>query len=148
MCDQVVEAWMAVFQQSHPVAEAECFILFSAIANCAEANFVRYMQVIEPHLLKALSDAENYHVCCMAIGLVGDISRAIGQQLTNNGLCDKIMEALLKLLQNENLDRSVKPPVLGAFGYRFWYREERKPIPGANHEHDDASFSGNIRAGH
>eukprot|EP00944_MAST-04C_sp_MAST-4C-sp1_P016036 g16036.t1 len=116
VCDQVVEAWMAVFQQSHPVAEAECFILFSAIANCAEANFVRYMQVIEPHLLKALSDAENYHVCCMAIGLVGDISRAIGQQLTSNGLCDKIMEALLKLLRNENLDRSVKPPVLGAFG--------------------------------
>jgi importin subunit beta-1 len=107
---------MSVFQQSNPVAEAECFVLFSAVANCAEGNFVRYMQVIEPHLLKALGDAENYHVCCVAIGLVGDISRAIEKQLMNNGLCDKIVKALLELLENENLDRSVKPPVLGAFG--------------------------------
>ena len=116
ICDQVVEAWMAVLGQTHPVAEAECFMLFSAVANCSEANFIRYMGVITPHLLKALGDAENYNVCCMAINLVCDISRAIGAQLMTDGLCDKIVESLLKLLQNEDLDRSVKPPVLGAFG--------------------------------
>jgi len=72
------------------------------------------MDAVKPFLITGLRNFEAYQVCTVAVGLVGDISRAIegGMQ----PYCDDIMSALMEALQNSSLHRSVKPPVLSCFG--------------------------------
>lgn len=61
-----------------------------------------------------LRNFESYQVCRVAVGLVGDICRAIERKIQPH--CDEIMAALLQSLQNSSLHRNVKPPVLSCFG--------------------------------
>ena len=61
-----------------------------------------------------LKNFEAFHVCTIAVGLVGDIARCIEVRI--QPYCDQIMTALVESLQNEYLHRSVKPPVLSCLG--------------------------------
>ena len=72
------------------------------------------MQALGPFLVMGLKNFQAYHVCSIAVGLVGDIARSIESKI--NPYCNEIMTALVESLQNQNLHRSVKPPVLSAFG--------------------------------
>lgn len=53
-------------------------------------------------------------VCIVAVGVVGDICRAIGHKIMDH--CDAIMTALLENLSDANVHRSVKPHILSVFG--------------------------------
>ena len=53
-------------------------------------------------------------VCIAAVGVVGDICRAIGRQILPH--CDEVMTVLLTNLSDANVHRSVKPHILGVFG--------------------------------
>ena len=64
--------------------------------------------------MTGLRNFEAYQVCTVAVGLVGDISRAIEDKI--QPFCDEIMSALIEALQNASLHRNVKPPVLSCFG--------------------------------
>ena len=61
-----------------------------------------------------LKNFEAFHVCTIAVGLVGDIARCIEVRI--QPYCNQIMTALVESLQNEYLHRSVKPPVLSCLG--------------------------------
>jgi len=67
-----------------------------------------------PYLATALQAQEETQLCSIAVGLIGDICRALGPQSVQ--YCDEFMNALLKNLQSEFLNRSVKPPILSCFG--------------------------------
>ena len=54
-------------------------------------------------------------VCHAAVGLVGDICRAMGNRLVG-GFTDEIMEVLLSNLGNNSVHRTVKPQILSVFG--------------------------------
>ena len=53
-------------------------------------------------------------VCHAAVGLVGDICRALGPIMAP--YCDEIMTILLENLSNNDVHRMVKPQVLSVFG--------------------------------
>jgi importin subunit beta-1 len=53
-------------------------------------------------------------VCHAAVGLVGDICRALGPIVAP--YCDEIMTILLENLSNNDVHRMVKPQVLSVFG--------------------------------
>jgi len=61
-----------------------------------------------------LKNFQAYHVCAIAVGLVGDIARSVEGQI--QPYCNDIMTALVESLQNQAIHRSVKPPVLSSFG--------------------------------
>eukprot|EP01127_Copromyxa_protea_P013091 TRINITY_DN3485_c0_g1_i1.p1 TRINITY_DN3485_c0_g1~~TRINITY_DN3485_c0_g1_i1.p1 ORF type:complete len:861 (+),score=238.86 TRINITY_DN3485_c0_g1_i1:44-2626(+) len=92
----------------------EGLLTVAAIANIVDADFEKYMNDLAPHLLTALQHAEEHQVCCTAVGLVGDISRALGPKMMP--YCDRIITLLLQNLQSRDLERSVKPPILSCFG--------------------------------
>lgn len=62
----------------------------------------------------SLQNFQAYHVCAIAVVLVGDIARSVEGKI--QPYCNDIMTALVQSLQNHNLHRSVKPPVLSSFG--------------------------------
>ena len=53
-------------------------------------------------------------VCMAAVGVIGDICRAIGKQILPH--CDELMYLLLDGLASESVHRSVKPHILSVFG--------------------------------
>jgi len=65
-------------------------------------------------LLLGLRTSEEYQVCTIAVGVVGDVCRALQKQVTP--YCDEIVSLLIAHLQNPALHKSVKPPVLSCFG--------------------------------
>lgn len=74
----------------------------------------KYMPHLHQFLMLGLRNHEAYHVCSIAVGLVGDTARALESKI--QPYCNDYVTALLENLQNPMLNRAVKPPVLSAFG--------------------------------
>lgn len=72
------------------------------------------MPHFRPFLSLGLSNWEEHQVCAVAIGVVGDICRALDVKVL--AYCDEIVALLLRNLQNPALNRNVKPPILSCFG--------------------------------
>ena len=54
-------------------------------------------------------------MCGVAVGCVGDLMRDAGSDLPKEAV-DEIVGSLLRCLEADNLDRTVKPAVLSSFG--------------------------------
>ena len=72
------------------------------------------MAAFHPFLIAGLKNFEAYYVCIVAVGVVGDLCRALEGRI--QPFCPEIMSALAEALKDTNLHRSVKPPVLATFG--------------------------------
>jgi importin subunit beta-1 len=72
------------------------------------------MDALVPFLIAGLQNYEAFQVCTIIVGLLGDICRSIENDVTK--YCSDIMTSLVRLLQDNHLHRSVKPPVLSCFG--------------------------------
>ena len=62
----------------------------------------------------ALQAHQDTQLCTVAIGLIGDIARALGDQTTQYAA--DFMNVLLNNLSSETLNRDVKIPILSCFG--------------------------------
>lgn len=113
-CDSIMTNFLQVLQTKNATCHEEALSATSQIATILEADFLKYMAALQPFLMAGLRNFEAYQVCTVAVGLVGDISRAIEDKM--QPFCDEIMSALIEALQNASLHRSVKPPVLSCFG--------------------------------
>ena len=73
------------------------FATISALANAMEDDFVKYMEAFSPFLYNALGNQEEPSLCSMAIGLVSDITRSMGER--SQPFCDNFMNYLLNNLR-------------------------------------------------
>jgi len=112
--DSIMQNFLQVLEVRNATAHEEVFIAIGAIADLTGEDFVKYIAALQPYLMVGLRNFESYQVCKIAVGLVGDICRAIAGKVQPH--CDEIMAALLQSLQNPSLHRNVKPPVLSCFG--------------------------------
>ncbi|EGF79070.1 hypothetical protein BATDEDRAFT_17183 [Batrachochytrium dendrobatidis JAM81] len=92
----------------------DAFLVCGALAAVIEGNFLRYVNTLLPYVSSAMQNVEEYQVCITAIGLIGDICRAVGESILP--YCEGIMGALGSLIQNPSLHRSIKPACLAVFG--------------------------------
>ena len=76
------------------------FAAIGALANALEEDFGKYMNSFSPFLYNALGNREEPGLCAMAIGLVSDITRALG--LLSQPYCDTFMNYLLQNLSVSN----------------------------------------------
>ena len=81
------------------------FAAISGLANAMEEDFVKYMDAFSPFLYNALANQEEPSLCSMAIGLVSDITRSMGER--SQPYCDNFMNYLLS-----NLRVRYQPPQL------------------------------------
>lgn len=73
------------------------FAVISALSTAIEEDFVKYMEAFAPFLYNALGNQEEASLCSMAIGLVSDITRSLGEQ--SQPFCDNFMNYLLNNLR-------------------------------------------------
>jgi importin subunit beta-1 len=72
-------------------------------------GFIKYMDAFKPFLYKALKNHQDYQVCSVAIGLIGDIARAFKMAIIP--YCYEIMHMLMQNLSNRRIQK--------VFGARF-----------------------------
>ena len=116
LADRIMTAFLKIFHSSAKTASTveDVFLAIGVMINVLEADFARYMDSFVSFLYAALQNHAEHQLCSIAVGLVGDLCRALGAQIIN--YCDPFMSALLNNLQSEVLHRDVKPHILAAFG--------------------------------
>jgi importin subunit beta-1 len=90
------------------------FAAIGSIATAMEEEFQKYMEAFSPFLYNALNNQEEPALCSMAIGLVSDITRSLGESV--QPYCDAFMNALLNNLRSPALGNQLKPAILQSFG--------------------------------
>lgn len=78
-----------------------------------EQRFDPYMQSFLPLLHPALKAHEDSQLCTVAVGVLGDLSRALGDKTEQ--YASAFMSVLLENLQSDVLNRNVKVPILSCF---------------------------------
>ena len=101
--DRVMLLLLQVFNVKGAVAHEDAFMAVGFMVDKLEAGFARYVEHFQPALLNGLRNVEEYQVCTVAVGVVGDLCRALGKKL--QPMCDQIVRCLLELLQSQTLNR-------------------------------------------
>lgn len=114
--DAVMAALLQMFSSSGKSGgvQEDALMAVGTLIEVLGENFMKYMEPFFPYLKVGLKNFAEYQVCSAAVGLVGDICRAIGNRVLP--FCDDMMQTLLENLSNNNVHRSVKPQILSVFG--------------------------------
>lgn len=115
--DQIMTALLSMFQNTSGKSgnvQEDALLAVSTLIEVLGENFEKYLEAFKPYLLVGLKNYAEYQVCLAAVGLVGDLCRALGMKMLP--YCNELMMMLLENLSNENVHRSVKPQILSVFG--------------------------------
>lgn len=94
--------------------QEDALMAISTLTEVMGEGFIKYMDSFRPFLLVSLQNTTEHSVCSAAVGVSGDICRALGNK--SAPYCDEIMNLLLQNLGNGNVHRSVKPQILSVLG--------------------------------
>lgn len=89
-------------------------LVIGALAYAIGPDFAKYLPEFYQFLEMDLQNFEEYQVCAVTVGVVGDICRALENKILP--YCGGIMTQLLRNLSSDNLHRSVKPPLFSCIG--------------------------------
>ncbi|CAO3657774.1 unnamed protein product [Umbelopsis ramanniana] len=92
----------------------DVFLAVGSLTAALDSDFSRYVEPFAPHLYSALQNPDEHQLCAIAIGLIGDICRALGE--ASFPYCQTFMELLITNLQSPVLHSDVKPAILSCFG--------------------------------
>ncbi|KAJ4823522.1 hypothetical protein Tsubulata_017900 [Turnera subulata] len=114
VADPIMMLFLRVFACRSSTVHEEAMLAIGALAYASGPEFEKYMPELYKYLEKGLQNFEEYQVCAITVGVVGDICRAIDDKILP--YCDAIMTHLIHSLQSTELHRSVKPPIFCCFG--------------------------------
>ncbi|GLJ37135.1 hypothetical protein SUGI_0753140 [Cryptomeria japonica] len=112
--DQMMALFLRVFACRSATVHEEAMLAIGALAYATGGEFAKYMPEFYKYVEMGLQNFEEYQVCAISVGVVGDICRALDEKVLP--YCDGIMTQLLKDLSSAQLHRSVKPPIFSCFG--------------------------------
>jgi len=115
--DVMMQSFLQMFASSsgqHATILEDALLAVGSLTVTLEKDFARYIDTFLPFLCAGLQNHQEYQVCSISVGLVGDICRALGELV--QPYCNTFMTYLLQNLQSPVLHRSVKPPILSCFG--------------------------------
>ncbi|KIJ60940.1 hypothetical protein HYDPIDRAFT_169967 [Hydnomerulius pinastri MD-312] len=116
MADRIMTLVLQLIQAAGKTSTVleDAFLVVGSLASALEAGFSPYIQAFLPSLYPALKAHEDTQLCMVAVGIIGDISRALGDQSAQ--YAGAFMNVLLENLQSDVLNRNVKISILSCFG--------------------------------
>jgi len=116
LSDTIMTALLQMFNSTNKSGsvQEDALMTVSTLAEVMGESFIKYIDAFKPFLLMGLKNITEHQVCMAAVGVIGDICRAISKQILPH--CDELMYLLLEDLANESVHRSVKPHILSVFG--------------------------------
>ncbi|KAK4351001.1 hypothetical protein RND71_030314 [Anisodus tanguticus] len=112
--DQIMNLFLRVFACRNATVHEEAMLAIGALAYATGPDFAKHMPEFYKYLEMGLQNFEEYQVCAVTVGVVGDVCRALEDKILP--YCDGIMTQLLKDLSSNQLHRSVKPPIFSCLG--------------------------------
>ncbi|GBM31567.1 Importin subunit beta-1, partial [Araneus ventricosus] len=115
--DAIMSALLQMFSSSSCKSggvQEDALMAVSMLVEVLGEQFLKYMDAFMPYLALGLKNHAEYQVCTAAVGLTGDICRALSIKVLP--YCDDIMTLLMENLSNAAVHRSVKPQILSVFG--------------------------------
>lgn len=115
--DAIMTAMLTMFNSNsckNGGVQEDALMAVSTLVEVLGEGFLKYMDAFKPFLYIGLKNHVEYQVCGTAVGLTGDIFRAL--KLKALPYCDEIMTLLLENLGDNSVHRSVKPQILSVFG--------------------------------
>lgn len=94
--------------------QEDALLAVSTLIEVLGESFIKYMEAFNPFFIAGLKNYQEYQVCQAAVGLLGDLCRALGNKVLP--FCDEVMVILLENLGNDHVNRCVKPTILSVFG--------------------------------
>jgi len=92
----------------------DAFLLVGTMAAAIEHDMQPYVGPFLEPLLTAIHSTEDSQLCQVAIGVIGDVCRALGEQAA--AYAQGFMNTLYQTLSSTTLNRNVKVSVLSCFG--------------------------------
>ncbi|KAH7907378.1 armadillo-type protein [Hygrophoropsis aurantiaca] len=116
MADRIMTLILQLIQAAGKTSTVleDAFLVVGSLASALEQRFSPYMQAFLPFLYPALKAHEDTQLCMVAVGIIGDISRALGDQSAQ--YASAFMSVLFENLQSDVLNRNVKISILSCFG--------------------------------
>ena len=98
--DQVMTILLQLMQSAAPqsIIHEDVFLAVGALTSALDNNFHIYVDSFIPYLNSALENQAEHQLCSIAIGLIGDICRALGEGV--RPYCDNFMQYLYRNLQS------------------------------------------------
>ncbi|XP_022919169.1 importin subunit beta isoform X2 [Onthophagus taurus] len=115
--DAIMTAMLTMFNSNSCKSggvQEDALMAVSTLVEVLGDGFLKYMDAFKPFLYIGLKNHQEYQVCITAVGLTGDIFRAL--KVKTLPYCDEIMTLLLENLSDDSVHRSVKPQILSVFG--------------------------------
>lgn len=112
--DVIMQRLLHVLGSHAATVHEEAMLCVGALAYAVGESFEKYVTALYPFIETGLKNHEEYEVCNVTVGVVGDVCRALDEKILP--FCDGIVYQLLQDLQSTQLHRSVKPPILSCFG--------------------------------
>ncbi|XP_013168387.1 PREDICTED: importin subunit beta-1 isoform X1 [Papilio xuthus] len=115
--DAIMTALLTMFAGNAGKAggvQEDALMAVSTLVEVLGEGFLKYMDAFKQYLYVGLKNHQEYQVCIAAVGLTGDICRALKSKVLP--YCDEIIYLLLENLGDPSIHRSVKPQILSVFG--------------------------------
>jgi importin subunit beta-1 len=112
--EPMMQCFLQCFKTNATTTYEEAFMAIGVLATELGQSFARFMPTFFEYLKAGLENTQEYSVCLAAVGVVGDLCRALEAQILPH--CDAIMLQLMRNLVDQHLHRTVKPPILTTFG--------------------------------
>jgi len=114
--DRTMQVFIQLLQNVPPKSSVPdiVFAAVGALASALDQDFLPYMDAFSTFLYGGLNNQEEPSLCSMAIGLVSDVTRALGDKV--QPYCDALMNSLLNDLRSTTLGNQFKPAILQCFG--------------------------------
>ncbi|XP_041984878.1 importin subunit beta [Aricia agestis] len=115
--DAIMTALLTMFASNAGKAggvQEDALMAVSTLVEVLGEKFLTYMEAFKQYLYVGLKNHQEYQVCISAVGLTGDICRALKNKVLP--YCDEIITLLLENLGDPSIHRSVKPQILSLFG--------------------------------
>jgi importin subunit beta-1 len=110
----LMQVLLQVIEAKNSTVLEEALMAIGAIADTVLDAFVPYADLVKPHILNSLQNAQEYHPCKVAITATGDVSRAL--KLGFIKWSDEIMTILLRHLTNVSIERTLKVHMIECIG--------------------------------
>lgn len=94
--------------------DEEILIFFGITIQILPRNLPEYSGKIIPFILDRIMTQNNFQIMSLAIGIVGDICRCLSEEF--KPYLEQTLQLLIKVLQDENLDKNLKPLILSCLG--------------------------------
>lgn len=111
--DRIMQSLLQVFKIPAAIAHEDALLAMGYFIDKLGEPSALYLPYIKDPLIACLKNFEDYSVCTVAIGCVGDLCRALKEKIAP--ICDDVMNIVMEILQSQAVNRSVKPHAIGLF---------------------------------